>query len=209
MIKSNISICIMGLGGGGGNILDFLYTRPYPGARYIALDSDTGALARRNKMPVLQLAPGATKGLGLYSSALSGAQSAYASRKAIEEVLARTNLLVLVTALGGGTCSGAAPFIAKMAQAMGITSVAVATFPFAFEGKRRRINAEESLKILTEACQWTFVLKLSQVVATKTDESFKGVLHKIDLAIHKAAKTAILNFKDEFGASPNVGTQAF
>lgn len=189
-------ICIMGLGGGGGNIIDFLCTCPLPGARYVVLDTDIKALARRNEMLSFHLMPTLAKVRSSKCSTLDAARYAWDSREDIKKFLSGTKLLFLVTGLGGGTGSGASPLIAKMAQNMGITSVAMTTLPFNFEGKRRRMIAEESLGIIAKVCHSIFVLKLSQLLPAKPDESFHDIFHRVNAAIYHAVKAAILDFEN-------------
>lgn len=197
MSKGKFPVCIMGIGGGGGNILDYLYARPSAKARYLALDTDAKALALRNNIPALQLAPLLAGGRDAKCSTLDVACSVWDRREDIENLLSETKLLLLVAGLGGSTGSAAAPFIAKMAQDLGVASVALATLPFTFEGKRRQMIAEESLGIITKVCHRTFVIQLNRVLPQKPDASFGATFSQVNASIYKAAQAVISDFENE------------
>ncbi|MFT0213216.1 cell division protein FtsZ [Pseudomonas sp. F1_0610] len=143
-------IKVIGVGGGGGNAVNHMTTSGIEGVEFICANTDAQALKDISAKTVLQLGAHVTKGLGAGTNPEVGRNAAEEDRERIHEVLQGTDMLFITTGMGGGTGTGAAPVIAKIAKELGILTVAVVTRPFSFEGKRRAQIADEGVRALAE-----------------------------------------------------------
>lgn len=143
-----IPVTVIGLGGAGTNILDTIALEGLPGAQLVALNTDARALQSSMLGVKLQLGQELTRGLGAGGDPDLGAEAVRASEADIREEIAGQKMVFLCTGLGGGTGSGAAPLVARVAREEGAFVVVFAVMPFAFEGKRRLRQAEEALAAL-------------------------------------------------------------
>ena len=135
-------IKVIGVGGGGGNAVDHMISRNVQGVEFIGANTDAQALSRSLVSKTIQL--GQT-GLGAGSKPERGRESAEAAIDEIREAITGAHMLFITAGMGGGTGTGAAPVIARVAKEMGILTVGVVTKPFDFEGGRRMTNAETGL----------------------------------------------------------------
>jgi cell division protein FtsZ len=142
-------IKVIGVGGGGGNAVKNM-AHTIEGVEFICANTDAQALRSITNAKVIQLGFNTTKGLGAGTDPAKGREAADEDRAKIEQMLNGTDMLFITTGMGGGTGTGATPVIAKIAKSMGILTVAVVTKPFDFEGKRRRITAEQGIQELRE-----------------------------------------------------------
>ncbi len=141
-------ILVMGVGGAGGNIVHRMAQTWRSGPSALAVNTDAQALAACDGISTLLIGEQAARGLGASGDVTCGRLAAEESFSALQEALAGKDLLFLVTGLGGGTGTGAAPVIAKAARQMGALVLAFATLPFPFEGDRRKSQADEGLRAL-------------------------------------------------------------
>jgi cell division protein FtsZ len=132
-------IKVMGVGGGGGNAVEHMITRNVQGVEFICANTDAQALNRSSAHTVIQL--GST-GLGAGAKPEAGKSAAEEAEQRIREAIDGAHMLFLTAGMGGGTGTGAAPVIARVAKEMGILTVGVVTKPFDFEGNRRMKAAE-------------------------------------------------------------------
>lgn len=139
-------IAIVGIGGAGANILQCFGGSSADNVRLCILSLDERLGRACGNVDFLQLGAGLNHGLGSGGDPEVGRQAARESQQRLAELLSGVRLLVMVVGLGGGTGSGAAPVLAEMAREAGIFLVSVALMPFAFEGKRRRDQAEQALE---------------------------------------------------------------
>ena len=144
------AVKILGLGGAGCSALDRLVLDGIEGAALIALNTDVQALNGSVAPQKLHIGKAATRGLGAGGDPELGYQAAEESADEIKAAIAGADMIFLCTGLGGGTGSGAAALIAHIARSTGALVIAFATMPFAFEGKRRRKQAAESLAQLED-----------------------------------------------------------
>jgi len=141
-------IKVVGVGGCGGNAVDHMIAQGVQGVEFISANTDAQALKRNQAKVQLQLGAGITKGLGAGANPEIGRQAAIEDRERIAELIGGADMLFLTAGMGGGTGTGAAPVVAEIAQDLGILTVAVVTKPFAFEGKKRMLQAEAGLDAL-------------------------------------------------------------
>ena len=143
-------ILVFGVGGAGGNAVDNMIEANLQGVEFIAANTDAQALERSRTENRIQLGPQTTKGLGAGARPDVGREAAEESIDEIRACLEDANMLFIAAGMGGGTGTGAAPVIARIAREMGILSVAVVTKPFTFEGTRRMDFAEDGLECIAE-----------------------------------------------------------
>ena len=142
---SSAVIKVMGVGGGGCNAVNSMIESNISSAEFIAVNTDNQALLMSRASRVLQIGDKLTKGLGAGSNPDIGEQAAEESKEQIEDLLQGTDLLFIAAGMGGGTGTGAASVIARIAREMGILTVAVVTKPFSFEGRVRNENANRGV----------------------------------------------------------------
>jgi len=135
-------IKVIGVGGGGGNAVAHMMERGVQGVQFVCANTDAQALSRSNAHKTIQLG---TNGLGAGSKPEKGRDAAEAAIDDIRESIAGAHMLFITAGMGGGTGTGAAPVIARVAKEMGILTVGVVTKPFDWEGGRRMTNADAGL----------------------------------------------------------------
>ena len=138
-------IKVIGVGGGGGNAVEHMIANSVQGVEFISANTDAQALERCHAHRVIQL--GET-GLGAGSKPENGREAAESAIEDIRSAIAGSHMLFITAGMGGGTGTGAAPVIARVAKEMGILTVGVVTKPFEWEGKRRMANADGGLSEL-------------------------------------------------------------
>ncbi|MHB1565563.1 MAG: cell division protein FtsZ [Acidiferrobacter sp.] len=143
-------IKVIGVGGGGGNAIDYMMRSSIEGVEFIVANTDAQAVRRSAAHVVLQLGANLTKGLGAGADPGVGRQAAIEDRERIAEALAGADMVFITAGMGGGTGTGAAPVVAQIAKDQGILTVAVITKPFPFEGKKRMNVAEQGIRDLGE-----------------------------------------------------------
>ena len=147
MLKENSSIIkVIGVGGGGGNAVNHMYKQGISGVDFIVCNTDAQALELSPIPNKVQLGASLTEGMGAGADPDVGENSAIESIEDIKRMLGTNTKMLFITAgMGGGTGTGASPVLAKAAKELGVLTVAIVTTPFTFEGKRRRMQAEEGL----------------------------------------------------------------
>ena len=141
-------IKVIGLGGGGGNAVSRMISAQFTGVDFIVANTDLQAL-RASPAPVkIQLGAKLTQGLGAGSNPEIGRNAALEDPETITRLLEGADMVFITAGLGGGTGTGSAPVVASLAKDLGILTVAVVTKPFAFEGKRRMLQAEAGMEAL-------------------------------------------------------------
>lgn len=145
-----VRILIVGVGGAGSNVLDRIVLDGIENAEMVVMNTDAQSLTSSVATGKVQLGRSATRGLGAGGDPEIGALAAEESTEEIREAIEGASLVLICAGLGGGTGSGSAPMVARLAREQGALVVAFATMPFTFEGRRRRRQAEEALAILEE-----------------------------------------------------------
>ncbi len=147
-IAPNAIIRVIGVGGGGSNAVTRMITSKVGGVEFIAVNTDAQALFHSPANTKVNIGRGTTRGLGACANPDIGMQSAKESSEELKKAIEGADLVFITAGLGGGTGSGAAPYIAELARSLGVLTVGVVTKPFSFEGLRRRKQAEEALDAL-------------------------------------------------------------
>lgn len=135
-------IKVIGVGGGGGNAVEHMIARNVQGVQFVCANTDSQALLRSSAHQTVQLG---NNGLGAGSKPEKARDAAEQAEEDIRQAIAGSHMLFITAGMGGGTGTGAAPIIARIAKEMGILTVGVVTKPFAWEGSRRMKNADEGL----------------------------------------------------------------
>ena len=163
-----IPIKIISVGGAGLNALDRIVLDGLERAEVVAINTDVQSLASSVAAHKVQLGRSVTRGLGAGGDPELGYQAAVESADEIREALADARMIFICAGLGGGTGSGAAPYVAQLAHEAGALVVAFATLPFSFEGKRRNAQAREALTRLNEVANGVICFendKMGDIVA--------------------------------------------
>ncbi|MBU2632287.1 cell division protein FtsZ [Patescibacteria group bacterium] len=158
-------IRVMGIGGGGINALNSMISQSQiQGVDFVAVNTDAQALLMCHAATKMQIGENLTKGLGSGGSPEIGRQAAEESYEKIKDMIEGTDMLFLTCGMGGGTGTGATPIIAKAAKELGILSVAVTTKPFAFEGTRRMVQAEDGIEDLKDKVDTLIVIPNQRIL---------------------------------------------
>ena len=164
-------IKVIGIGGGGGNALNSMINMgAINGVDFIAVNTDAQVLLTNLAETKLQIGENLTKGLGSGGNPEIGNQAAEESREEIKQALADADMVFITAGMGGGTGTGAAPVVAEISKELGALTVAIVTKPFAFEGARRMVNAEDGITKLKDKVDTLIVIpnqRLMDVVDRK------------------------------------------
>ena len=183
-------ITVIGVGGAGGNAINNMIDSGLAGVDFVAANTDAQALTKSRSDCKIQLGVQITKGLGAGSHPDIGKSSADETKHEIMEHLDGTNMLFITAGMGGGTGTGAAPVIARVAKELGILTVAVVTKPFQFEGAGRMRIAEQGLKELEGLVDTTIVIpnqNLFKVADEKT--TFNDAFAMADEVLHAGVRS--------------------
>lgn len=188
--KGNSSIIkVIGVGGGGNNALKYMYERGIHGVDFIICNTDAQALDNNPVANKVQLGVSITEGLGAGADPEVGEKAAIESIDDIKAALGQNTKMVFITAgMGGGTGTGAAPVVAKIAKEMGILTVGIVTVPFGFEGKRRLEQAESGLEKLRNNVDSLIVINNDKLRQQFGNLGFKQGFSKADEVLTNAAK---------------------
>lgn len=158
-------IRVMGVGGAGNNALNSMISQAQiQGVDFIGVNTDAQALLLSQAATKLQIGDNLTKGLGSGGDPEIGRQAAEESYEKIKEMVEGTDMLFLTAGMGGGTGTGGAPVIAKAAREVGTLTIAVVTKPFAFEGTRRMVAAEEGIENLKSQVDTLIVIPNQRIL---------------------------------------------
>lgn len=139
---------VIGVGGGGGNAVNRMIQNDVKGVDFVAINTDAQVLRLSKAETRLQIGKLLTKGLGAGADPEIGRQAAEESEDDIREILRGSDMVFITAGMGGGTGTGAAPIVAKIAKELGCLTVGIVTKPFTFEGRKRQNQATEGLKKL-------------------------------------------------------------
>ena len=167
-----VTIKVIGVGGGGNNVVNRMVKSGTKGVDFIAVNTDKQALAISSATFKIQIGEKLTGGQGAGSDPEVGRKSAEESRSAVSKALEDADMVFITAGMGGGTGTGAAPIVADIAMnEVGALTVAVVTKPFTFEGRKRKKSAEEGIKTLSDCVDTMIVIpndKLLDIAEKKT-----------------------------------------
>ena len=155
----------MGIGGGGSNSINSMVTEnEVKGVDFISVNTDAQALLSSQSHTKLQIGENLTKGLGSGGNPEIGRQAAEESYEKIKDIIQGSDMIFLTAGMGGGTGTGASPIIAQAAKEVGALTVSVVTKPFAFEGTRRMVAAEEGIENLKDKVDTLIVIPNQRIL---------------------------------------------
>ena len=182
-------IKVVGVGGGGSNAVNHMYRQGIKGVDFIVCNTDQQSLDMSPVPTKIQLGASLTEGRGAGSIPDVGKNSAVESIEAINEVLDDNTKMLFVTAgMGGGTGTGAAPVIAQIARERGILTVGIVTVPFNFEGKKRRLQAEEGIQKMRESVDTLLVICNDKLREMYGNLTLANAFEQADNVLTTAAK---------------------
>jgi cell division protein FtsZ len=182
-------IKVVGVGGGGSNAVNHMYTQGITGVDFIVCNTDQQALDISPVPVKIQLGATLTEGLGAGAKAEVGKNAAIENIEEIKGLLDKSTKMIFITAgMGGGTGTGAAPVIAKAAKDLDILTVGIVTMPFSFEGKRRLRQAEEGIKEMRDAVDTLLVINNDKLREMYGNLTLENAFEQADNVLTIAAK---------------------
>ncbi|CAL4320929.1 Cell division protein FtsZ [Buchnera aphidicola (Eriosoma lanigerum)] len=182
-LSNNAIIKVIGVGGGGGNAVEYMIRERIEGVEFFSINTDAQALKKIEVAQTIQIGTNITKGLGAGANPEVGRISAEEDKDTLKSTLEGSDMVFIAAGMGGGTGTGAAPVVAEIAKELGILTVAVVTKPFHFEGKKRMICADQGLHELSK--------HVDSLITIPNDKLLKVLSRGISLL-------------DAFGAANNV-----
>ena len=189
-------IKVIGVGGGGSNAVNHMYSQDIEGVNFIICNTDAQAIALSRVPNKIQLGPHLTQGLGAGANPAIGRQATEESLEEIKRILEVNTKMAFITAgMGGGTGTGGAPILAKICKDLGILTVGIVTTPFAYEGKKRIAQAEEGIMLLKNHVDTLLVISNDKLRHQFGNLKMKEAFAKADNVLATAAKciTDVIN----------------
>ena len=193
--KSSI-LKVIGVGGGGGNAVNYMFSQQIEGVNFIICNTDAQALSNSGIPNRIQLGPHLTQGLGAGANPEIGRQATEESLEEIKRILEVNTKMAFITAgMGGGTGTGGAPIIAKICKDLGILTVGIVTTPFAYEGKKRQQQAMEGIKTMEQYVDTLLVISNDKLRHQFGNLKMREAFEKADNVLATAAKciTDVIN----------------
>ena len=186
--RSNV-IKVIGVGGGGGNAINYMFKQGISGVDFVVCNTDSQAL-EKSPVPIkIQLGVSLTEGLGAGANPEIGSLAAKESEEELISLLSNQTKMVFITAgMGGGTGTGAAPIIAQMSKQLDILTVGIVTIPFQFEGKMRSEQAQTGIEFLRENVDSLIVINNNKLREVYGNLGFKSGFAKADEVLATAAR---------------------
>lgn len=183
------AIKVIGVGGGGSNAVDYMYRQDIKGVDFVICNTDAQALENSPIPNKIQLGASLTEGMGAGANPDIGAKAAEESYNELKELLGANTKMVFITAgMGGGTGTGAAPIIAKIAKELGLLTVGIVTMPFEFEGKSRNQQAQKGIGALREHVDSLIVINNNKLRDVYGNLGYKSGFAKADEVLSTAAR---------------------
>ncbi|WP_338792562.1 cell division protein FtsZ [Bernardetia sp. MNP-M8] len=183
-------IKVIGVGGGGGNAVAHMYLHGIKGVDFYICNTDIQALDLSPVPNKVQIGKTLTQGLGAGANPERGRSAALESKEDIKTILGdNTKMLFITAGMGGGTGTGAAPVIAEIAQSLGVLTVGIVTAPFSFEGRPKRVRAQEGVNALREHCDTVLVILNDRLRDVYGKASMREAFRQADNVLLKGAKS--------------------
>ena len=209
--ESNLSakIIVIGVGGAGNNAVNRMIDESITGVEFIGINTDSQALQLCKAPTAIQIGEKLTKGLGAGAQPEIGEKAAEENVEELTQAMKGADMVFVTCGMGGGTGTGAAPVVAKIAKQMGILTVGVVTKPFRFEARTRMTNAEAGIEKLKESVDTLIVIpndKLLEIVDRRT--TMPEALKKADEVLQQAVQgiTDLINVPGLIVAHIGIGT---
>ncbi len=193
--KSSI-IKVIGVGGGGSNAVNHMFSQNIDGVNFIICNTDAQAIQQSRVPNKIQLGPHLTQGLGAGANPAIGKQATEESLEEIKSILEVNTKMAFITAgMGGGTGTGGAPIISKICKDLGILTVGIVTTPFSYEGKKRQLQAEAGINVMKEYVDTLLVISNDKLRHQFGNLKMKEAFAKADNVLATAAKciTDVIN----------------
>ena len=186
--QSNV-IKVIGVGGGGSNAVNHMYSQGINGVDFVICNTDAQALQNSPIPTKIQLGVSLTEGLGAGANPEVGEQAALESIQEIKDMLSSNSKMVFITVgMGGGTGTGAAPIIARVARELDLLTIGVVTIPFSFEGKMRNDQAQKGIERLREYVDSLVVINNNKLREVYGNLGFKAGFSKADEVLSTASR---------------------
>ena len=177
----NAKMKVVGIGGAGGNAVNRMIDEELEGVEFISINTDSQALKSSRAQVTLQVGKKLTRGLGAGARPEVGRQALAESEEDVRRALEGADLVFVTAGMGGGTGTGAAPMVAKIARDMGALTIGIITRPFSFEGKKRERQADQGLTELRRCVDTMIVVPNDRLLAVvPKGTSFRDALKKAD-----------------------------
>jgi cell division protein FtsZ len=193
--KSSI-IKVVGVGGGGSNAVNHMFSQNIEGVNFIICNTDAQAISQSKVPNRVQLGPHLTQGLGAGANPDIGRQATEESLEEIKRILEVNTKMAFITAgMGGGTGTGGAPIISKICKELGILTVGIVTTPFSYEGRKRQMQAEEGIKVMKKYVDTLLVISNDKLRHQFGNLKMKEAFNRADNVLATAAKciTDVIN----------------
>jgi len=178
--ESGVNIKVVGVGGGGNNALNRMVNTNVRGVDFIAINTDTQALLKSSAPVKIAIGERCAKGKGAGSNPDLGAMAAEESSEEIKQALEGADMVFIAAGMGGGTGTGAAPVVARLAQEMGILTVGIVTKPFVFERKKRMDQAEAGIENLKQYVDSLIIIPNERLKAVEEKITFMNAFQIAD-----------------------------
>ncbi len=193
--KSSI-IKVVGVGGGGSNAVNHMFSQNIEGVNFIICNTDAQAIAQSKVPNRVQLGPHLTQGLGAGANPDIGRQATEESLEELKRILEVNTKMAFITAgMGGGTGTGGAPIISRICKELGILTVGIVTTPFSYEGRKRQLQAEEGIKVMKQYVDTLLVISNDKLRHQFGNLKMKEAFNRADNVLATAAKciTDVIN----------------
>ena len=182
-------IKVVGVGGGGNNTVHSMVKEGMKGVEFIVANTDEQVLNSSIAHTILPLGLKNSKGLGAGANPSEGRKAALEAEDTIRETLKGADMVIVAAGMGGGTGTGAAPVIAKVARSLGALTIGIVTTPFTFEGTQRKLNAEEGLTNMKEAVDSLIVVSNDKLLSQFGGISLKDSFIYADKVLKQSVRT--------------------
>ena len=186
---SNVKIKVVGVGGGGSNAVNRMIETNIKDVEFIAIYTDKQALMRSAAPKKIAIGEKSAKGMGAGGNPENGARAAEESQEEINAALKGADMVFITAGMGGGTGTGAAPVIARIAKEMDILTVGIVTIPFIFEGEKKIIQALDGVERIAQHVDALLVINNERLREIYSDLTFMNAFGKADDTLSIAAKS--------------------
>jgi len=188
-VESFARIRVVGVGGSGGNAINHMVSSSVAGVDFVAINTDAQDLHKSRAKKKIHIGKTLTRGLGTGMNAEIGKQAAEETREEIQEALKGSDMVFVTCGMGGGTGTGAAPVVAKVARELGVLTVGVVTKPFAFEGAHRNRLADAGINELKKAVDAIIIIPNDKLLAiVNRDTGIKNAFALCDDILKQAVE---------------------